>query len=72
MMSLYLRKLNFSYLQCFIERPENAPIFVYNPKTDFWIYWLGGVILPLMIPMGKQKLVYYLRTLQNIEKVNKK
>lgn len=60
MMSLYLRQLNFSYLQCFIERPENVPIFVYNPKTDFWIYWLGGVILPLMIPMGKQKLVYYL------------
>lgn len=72
LMSLYLRGLKLSYLNCFIERSEDTPIFVYNPKTDFWIYWLGGVILPLMIPIGKRKLLYFLRTLQNVAKANKK
>lgn len=72
MVLLYFRGLKLSYLNCFIERAEDTPIFVYNPKTDFWIYWLGGVILPLLIPMGKQKLLYFFRIIQNKAKANKK
>lgn len=52
--NLLLKNESMTFLTGFIERYNSLPIYIYNPNTDFLLYFIGGIIIPLLIPIIKK------------------
>lgn len=52
--NLLLKNESMIFLTGFIDRYNDLPMYIYNPNTDFILYFIGGIIIPLLIPIIKK------------------